>query len=443
MPDRVRVRLAPSPTGPLHVGRARTALFNWLFARHHGGVFVLRIEDTDRQRSTDANLVSILRSLRWLGMDWDEGPDKGGPYGPYFQMQRLDTYREATDRLLAEGKAYKCYCSVPELDAMRQEARANKAAFRYPGRCLRLTQKQIADYEAEGRRPVIRFIVPKEGTTSFQDMIHGEISINNNELDDLVIVKSDGIPTYNFAAVVDDILGVLVLSVVLGTATGGALHLGGLALRLFLAVAFLAAAVLIGLRSAPWLVALVRQMKGRGVLAVSAFIFGLGLAYLGGLLHLAAIIGAFAAGLVLASTQDRVQITEGIQPVVDIFAPVFFATVGMRVNLMLLNPAHPDSWQYLLLAVVLFIVAVATKLLAGYGSLKRGVDRLAIGIGMVPRGEVVLIFASLGKTAGILSTGVYGAVVLAVLLTTLVTPPWLRQRLARRPRRVRRNQSPE
>ncbi|MCL5025708.1 MAG: glutamate--tRNA ligase [Chloroflexi bacterium] len=204
MANRVRVRLAPSPTGPLHVGRARTALFNWLFARHNGGVFVLRIEDTDRQRSTEANLVSILDSLRWLGLDWDEGPDIGGPYGPYFQMQRLETYRQAAERLLANGAAYKCYCSVPELEAMRQEAKAAKVAFRYPGRCLRLTREQIAQFEAEGRRPVIRFIVPKEGTTTFRDMIHGDITVNNSELDDLVIVKSDGIPTYNFAAVIDD-----------------------------------------------------------------------------------------------------------------------------------------------------------------------------------------------------------------------------------------------
>jgi len=204
MVNQVRVRIAPSPTGPLHVGRARTALFNWLFARHYGGAFILRIEDTDRQRSSDANLVSILDSLRWLGMDWDEGPEVGGKYAPYFQMQRLDTYRQATARLLQEDKAYHCYCTPSELDAMRQEAKAAKVAFRYPGRCLHLTSQQLSDYQVEGRRTVVRFKMPTDGATAFTDLIHGIISWQNSEMDDLVIVKSDGIPTYNFAAVIDD-----------------------------------------------------------------------------------------------------------------------------------------------------------------------------------------------------------------------------------------------
>ena len=200
----VRVRMAPSPTGPLHVGGARTALFNWLFARHHGGVFVLRLEDTDVTRSTEENVQSILRSLSWLGLEWDEGPEIGGPYGPYFQMQRLDTYREALAKLLEGGAAYYCYCTPEELEAEREAARAAHEAYRYGRRCRYLTPEQRAAYEAEGRRPVVRFKMPVEGQTSFHDLIRGEITFENRELDDLVIVRSDGIPTYNFAVVVDD-----------------------------------------------------------------------------------------------------------------------------------------------------------------------------------------------------------------------------------------------
>ena len=200
----VRVRMAPSPTGPLHVGGARTALFNWLFARHHGGAFILRIEDTDVTRSTEENVHSILRSLRWLGLEWDEGPEIGGPYGPYFQMQRLDSYREALSRLLESEAAYYCYCTPEELEAERAAARASHTAYRYSRRCRSLTAAQRAAFEAQGRRPVVRFKMPDEGQTSFHDLIRGEITFENRELDDLVIVKSDGIPTYNFAAVVDD-----------------------------------------------------------------------------------------------------------------------------------------------------------------------------------------------------------------------------------------------
>jgi glutamyl-tRNA synthetase len=200
----IRVRMAPSPTGTLHVGGARTALFNWLYARHNGGMFMLRIEDTDQLRSKEEYFDNIIWAFKWLGLDWDEGPLVGGPYGPYFQMQRLDSYKQAVDKLLAEGKAYRCYCTPEELEEARAEARANKAPFRYRGRCKLLSPEQRAQYEAEGRRSVIRFATPESGPISYDDLIHGPISIDASELDDFVIVKSDGIPTYNLAVVIDD-----------------------------------------------------------------------------------------------------------------------------------------------------------------------------------------------------------------------------------------------
>lgn len=202
---KVRVRMAPSPTGLFHVGSARTALFNWLFARHHGGVFVLRIEDTDLVRSKPEFVQNILESLRWLGLDWDEGPEVDGPYGPYFQMQRLDTYRAAVEKLLAAGTAYHCYCTPEELEADRERARLAKIAYRYSRRCRTLLPEQRSAFEADGRKPVIRFAMPSEGSVDFDDLIRGHISFANSELDDLVIVKSDGIPTYNFAVVIDDV----------------------------------------------------------------------------------------------------------------------------------------------------------------------------------------------------------------------------------------------
>ena len=196
--------MAPSPTGNFHIGGARTALFNWLFARHNNGVFVLRIEDTDQVRSKPEYLENILWSLRWLGLNWDEGPEVGGPYGPYFQTQRLELYRQATQRLLDEGKAYYCYCTPEELEAARAEARAAKQPFRYRGRCRLRPPDQRPIFLGEERLPVVRFATPMEGVTTFDDVIHGPISINNSELDDFVIMKSDGIPTYNMAVVVDD-----------------------------------------------------------------------------------------------------------------------------------------------------------------------------------------------------------------------------------------------
>lgn len=201
----LRVRMAPSPTGGFHVGNAHTALFNWLLARRQGGVFVLRIEDTDRSRSTPENVQRILQSLRWLGLDWDEGPEVGGNYGPYFQSERLDRYREVVELLLAQGAAYRCYCTPEEVDQQRAEQKARGLASpRYDRRCRTLTPDQEAAYVAQGRRPVVRFKVPLTGVTAWDDEIVGPTEYRNAELDDLVILKSDGYPSYNLAAVVDD-----------------------------------------------------------------------------------------------------------------------------------------------------------------------------------------------------------------------------------------------
>ncbi|MGZ6266331.1 MAG: glutamate--tRNA ligase, partial [Candidatus Limnocylindrales bacterium] len=206
----VRVRIAPSPTGPLHLGTARTALFNFLFARHVGGTFILRLEDTDQARSTEAFERDIIDGLHWLGMTWDEGPAVGaepecGTYGPYRQMQRLPRYREAADRLLAEDKAYYCYCSPEELDAERKRQEAAHEMPRYSGRCARLTAEQRIAFEAEGRDPVVRFRIPPDRTIVFDDMIRGHVAIDTAALGgDLVIVRSDGTPLYHFTVAVDD-----------------------------------------------------------------------------------------------------------------------------------------------------------------------------------------------------------------------------------------------
>ncbi len=201
---KIRVRFAPSPTGYLHVGGARTALFNWLLARHTGGTFVLRIEDTDLARSTEASVQAILDGMRWLGLTWEEGPDIGGPYAPYFQMQRLDTYKRYVDQLLNEGHAYHCFCSKEELDAMREEAQKKGEAFSYTGRCRNLLPEIAQRLREEGRQPVIRFKTPTEGETVVDDLIHGEVTFQNALLDDFVLVKADGVPTYNYAVVIDD-----------------------------------------------------------------------------------------------------------------------------------------------------------------------------------------------------------------------------------------------
>ncbi len=202
--DKFRVRFAPSPTGPLHIGGARSALFNYLLARKHGGTFILRIEDTDLERSSRESEQNIMDSLRWLGMDWDEGPDKGGPFGPYRQTERLGTYRSYVDRLLAEGKAYLCYCTEEELAAEREALMTKVELPRYLGRCRSLTQGCRERLEAEGRKPVVRFLVPEDQTVVVEDRVRGQVAFETNGIGDFVIVKSDGIPTYNFAVVIDD-----------------------------------------------------------------------------------------------------------------------------------------------------------------------------------------------------------------------------------------------
>jgi glutamyl-tRNA synthetase len=187
----VRVRFAPSPTGYLHIGGARTALFNWLFARHEGGAFILRIEDTDRSRSTDEYIEAIIEGMKWLNLDWDEGP--------YRQTDRFDVYRSYIERLVQEGKAYRCYCSPEELEQRRQEALAQGGSPKYDGRCRNLKEP------LQGRVPSVRFRMPREGRTVVSDLIKGSVAFDNSQLDDLIIMRSDGTPTYNFVVVADDV----------------------------------------------------------------------------------------------------------------------------------------------------------------------------------------------------------------------------------------------
>jgi len=203
---RVRVRIAPSPTGYFHVGSARTALFNWLFARHHGGQFIVRVEDTDRTRYHAEAVPDMVDSLRWLGLDWDEGPEVGGDYGPYYQSERLELYHHYAEQLVSEGHAYRCYCSPERLAALREQQLARKADVGYDRHCRNLTAALRAEYEAEGITPVIRLKVPLEGKTSFHDVLYGTITVQNETLDDLILLKSDGFPTYHLGVVVDDYL---------------------------------------------------------------------------------------------------------------------------------------------------------------------------------------------------------------------------------------------
>jgi glutamyl-tRNA synthetase len=200
----IRVRFAPSPTGALHIGGARTALFNWLFARNKGGKFILRIEDTDRQRSTLEANRAIFNGLEWLGLDWDEGPNVDGNYGPYYQTQRLGIYEKYINRLVEEGKAYYCFCTPEELDQKRKEAAARKEAPRYDGKCRKRAESEIKELLASGKPKVVRFLLPPVGETVVHDLIRAEVTFKNELLDDFVILKSDGFPTYNFACVVDD-----------------------------------------------------------------------------------------------------------------------------------------------------------------------------------------------------------------------------------------------
>lgn len=198
MSKSVRVRFAPSPTGYLHIGGARTALFNWLYARKHKGTFILRIEDTDRERSTPESVKAILDGLKWLGIDWDEGPEVGGSYAPYFQTERLNTYQAHAEKLMAEGRAYRCYCTKEELEERRQWHEARKLTYRYEGTCRNRAP-------VEGRTSVLRFRMPDgEGTVSFDDKVLGRISKQYSDLDDWVMMRADGIPLYNYGCVIDD-----------------------------------------------------------------------------------------------------------------------------------------------------------------------------------------------------------------------------------------------
>ncbi len=199
-----RVRFAPSPTGFLHLGGLRTALFNWLYARHTGGQFVLRIEDTDQKRYNPESLQDLMKGLRWLGLEWDEGPDKGGPFGPYVQSERQQLYRQYAEQLIATGYAYRCYCTAEELDAMREEQRAKGLPQGYNRRHRNISAAERASLEASGLPSVIRLAVPLEGTTVVHDLIRGDIEVETSTILDPVLVKSDGMPTYHFAVVVDD-----------------------------------------------------------------------------------------------------------------------------------------------------------------------------------------------------------------------------------------------
>jgi len=199
----LRVRFAPSPTGYLHVGGARTALFNWLYAHRHGGTFVLRIEDTDVERSSQDMVTGILDGLRWLGLTWDEGPLIGGPHAPYFQSERLDRYRAAADRVLKDGHAYYCYCTPERLRDERERAEARGEAWQYDRACLGLSADRIRELDAAGAPKAIRFKVPASGA-AFDDAVHGPISFDGASIEDFVILRSDQYPTYHLSVVVDD-----------------------------------------------------------------------------------------------------------------------------------------------------------------------------------------------------------------------------------------------
>jgi glutamyl-tRNA synthetase len=205
MPNPVRVRFAPSPTGALHVGGARTAIYNWAFARHNGGVFVLRIDDTDPERSTAQNTAQILRSLEWLGIDWDEGPEVGGPFGPYFQTQRTQNYTAALEHMKTGDSAYPCFCSAEELETKRVVSRAAEAVLGYDRTCRRLDSAVVAARLAAGEPHVWRLAVPADrGDIIVDDQVRGETVFPASAMDDFVLARADGTPTYNFATVVDD-----------------------------------------------------------------------------------------------------------------------------------------------------------------------------------------------------------------------------------------------
>ncbi|OIQ83919.1 glutamate--tRNA ligase [mine drainage metagenome] len=201
----VRVRFAPSPTGDLHVGNIRTALYDWAYARHTGGTFVFRIEDTDTTRVTDEYVAAAIDTLKWLGLQWDEGPEVGGPYGPYLQSQRLDIYAEWAQKFLDAGDAYHCYCTPEELEERREAQKSAGKAPGYDGKCRDLSADAVAAYRAAGRLPVVRMRMP-DGYTSFTDLIRGELTFDHNYVPDFVLVRADGSPLYTLAVAVDDIL---------------------------------------------------------------------------------------------------------------------------------------------------------------------------------------------------------------------------------------------
>ena len=202
--DRPRVRFAPSPTGYLHVGGARTALFNWLFARRHGGTFILRIEDTDTERSSDEMVAGILESMHWLGLEWDEGPEVGGPHAPYFQTQRFERHREIAHKLLAQGDAYKCYCAPERLKQKREEAEEAGGGWKYDRTCLHLSAEDRQRLDAAGVQPAIRFKVPP-GATAYTDSVRGAIKFDHEQIEDFIILRSNGLPTYHLSVVADDL----------------------------------------------------------------------------------------------------------------------------------------------------------------------------------------------------------------------------------------------
>ena len=205
MAENIRVRFAPSPTGDLHVGNIRTALFDWAFARHTGGKFIFRIEDTDKERVTDEYIQRAIDTLKWLGLNWDEGPEVGGPNGPYLQSERLHIYKDWADKFLASGAAYHCYCSAEELEAERERQRQANVAPGYGGTCRNLSNQQIENYKNEGRKPVVRMRMD-DGVTTFVDEIRGEVSFDHKFVPDFVLMRADGSPLYTLAVAVDDVL---------------------------------------------------------------------------------------------------------------------------------------------------------------------------------------------------------------------------------------------
>ncbi len=204
--NNIRVRFAPSPTGFLHIGSARTALFNWLYARKSGGSFIVRIEDTDAKRHQEEAIGLILQSLKWLGMDWDEGPDTGGGFGPYRQSERLDIYKENAHKLVEDKKAYICFCSPGDLAKERELCQKNGGVFKYDRKCLSLTSEEISARKDRGEPYTIRLLVPENKMLEFDDIVYGRISVNSDTIEDYIIMRSNGLPTYNYSVAVDDAL---------------------------------------------------------------------------------------------------------------------------------------------------------------------------------------------------------------------------------------------